>query len=137
MTQINVHRPTLSPRPRRAARWGGFSDFFDDFLNERGPSFNAPVVRSRGVYPPVNLHESADAFVLTAELPGVAPEDIDVSLEGKTVTLSGQRKVDYAAGDGVAVHVELLSVQVEHLHVTQNLGGKGLVHLNEVHVGQL
>jgi HSP20 family protein len=56
------------------------------------------------VYPLVNLYETDDAFILTAELPGVSPEDIDVSLEGKTVTLSGQRKIEYAAGDGTAIH---------------------------------
>ena len=59
---------------------------------------------SVGVYPPVNLHETEEAYVLTAELPGVAPEAIDVSLEGTTVTISGERKIDYAAGDGTAVH---------------------------------
>jgi HSP20 family protein len=52
----------------------------------------------------VNLHEVEDGYVLTAELPGVDPENIDVSIEGATVTLSGERKVEYAAGDGVAVH---------------------------------
>jgi HSP20 family protein len=107
MTQINVHRPNRPARPGRPVRpggWGGFSDFFDEFLHDRAGRLEPRAVRSRGVYPPVNLHETADAFILTAELPGVAPEDIDVSLEGKTVTLSGQRKIDYAAGDGTAIH---------------------------------
>lgn len=106
MAQIRLQRPTRSAYPAagRPVRWGAFSDFFDDFLNDRAASAETRSVRSQGVYPPVNLHETPDAFVLTAELPGVAPEDIDVSLEGKTVTLSGQRKIEYAAGDGVAVH---------------------------------
>jgi HSP20 family protein len=104
MSQINVPRPGRSPLPARPARWGTFSDLFDEFLNDRAFGSEPRGVRSRGVYPPVNLHETPDAFILTAELPGVAPEDIDVSLEGKTVTLSGQRKVDPIAGDGTAVH---------------------------------
>ena len=115
MTQIRLRRPGRSTYPYRlpstgtgsAVRSAGGRDLFDyldDFLNERGPSSRPRAVRSRGVYPPVNLMETPEAFVLTAELPGVAPEDIDVSLEGKTVTLSGQRKIEYAAGDGVAVH---------------------------------
>jgi HSP20 family protein len=58
----------------------------------------------RGVFPPVNLHESEEGYVLTAELPGVLPENIDVSIEGATITLSGERKIEQAAGDGVAVH---------------------------------
>lgn len=104
MTRLNI-RPTTRPaRPLRAARRGGFSDFFDDFLYDRNAGGDPRNVRSRGVYPLVNLHETADAFILTAELPGVATTEIDVSLEGKTVTLSGQRKIDYSAGDGTAVH---------------------------------
>ena len=104
MTQISVHRTTRPARLLRPARWGGFSDFFDDFLYDRGAGADPRNVRSRGVYPLVNLHETADAFILTAELPGVATADIDVSLEGKTVTLSGERKIEYAAGNGTAVH---------------------------------
>lgn len=58
----------------------------------------------RGVFPPVNLHETEDGYFLTAELPGVLPENIDVSMEGATITISGERKIELAAGDGVAVH---------------------------------
>lgn len=67
-------------------------------------SADAAYQGPRGVFPPVNLHESDQGYVLTAELPGVAPDDIDVSIEGATVTLSGQRKVEHAAGDGISVH---------------------------------
>jgi len=93
MTQFSVHRPG------RPARWGAWSELFDDLRRDANASFDVGgprALRSRGVYPPVNLHETEDAFILRAELPGVAPEDIDVSLEGSTVTLSGQRKIDYA-----------------------------------------
>ena len=102
MTQYTVHR---SGQP---ARWGAWSELVDEFRRDiHGSHFDvgrSRAVRSRGVYPPVNLHETEDAYILRAELPGVAPEDIDVSLEGSTVTLSGQRKIDYAAGNGTAVH---------------------------------
>lgn len=64
------------------------------------PAYHGP----RGVYPPVNLSESDEGYTLTAEVPGVRPEDIDVSIEGATVTLSGQRKIEQSAGDGVSVH---------------------------------
>ena len=59
---------------------------------------------SRGVFPPVNLYQTDEGYVLTAELPGVLPENIDVSIEGSTITLSGERKIEHIAGDGVAVH---------------------------------
>jgi HSP20 family protein len=59
---------------------------------------------SRGVFPPVNLQESKDGYLLSAELPGVSSENIDVQIEGSTVTLSGQRKPGGTPGDGVSVH---------------------------------
>lgn len=59
---------------------------------------------TRGVYPLVNLHEGSEGYVLTAELPGVAPADISVSIESSTVTLSGERKVEYPVGEGTAIH---------------------------------
>lgn len=47
---------------------------------------------SGGVFPPVNLREDADKFLLSAELPGVAPEDVEVAVKGKQVSLQGERK---------------------------------------------
>lgn len=51
----------------------------------------------QGVFPAVNLFETTDAYVLTAELPGVSPDEIHVSLEDSTVVLEGERKIDYAS----------------------------------------
>lgn len=84
--------------------FSGFSrDFWRDF-DEAFRATDAFAQGTRGVFPPVNLEENDEGYVLSAELPGVAPEDIDVSIEGATVTLAGQRKVEYAAGEGTAVH---------------------------------
>jgi len=58
---------------------------------------------ARGVFPAANLYETADAYVLTAELPGVGSGEIQILLEGTTVTLAGERKIAYA-DDGASVH---------------------------------
>ena len=58
----------------------------------------------RGVFPAVNLYETADTYQLTAELPGVAPEEIRVSLEGSTITLEGERRIDYASREETSLH---------------------------------
>jgi HSP20 family protein len=58
----------------------------------------------RGVFPPVNLYETADAYQLTAELPGVAADDIRISLEGSTVILEGERKIDYENRKETSLH---------------------------------
>jgi len=45
-----------------------------------------------GWAPAVDLHEDRDHLVLRAELPGMKKEDIDISLHGDVLTLSGERK---------------------------------------------
>ena len=41
--------------------------------------------------PPVDVIEKKDSFVLRADVPGVRPEDIDVSMENGVLTVSGHR----------------------------------------------
>jgi HSP20 family protein len=43
-------------------------------------------------YPSLNIWTSEDSAVVTAELPGLNPEDIDISVEGDTLSLSGNRQ---------------------------------------------
>lgn len=49
-------------------------------------------VQSRAnVYPALNIYEEADRVIVTAELPGVKVEDLELSIEGDTLTLQGKR----------------------------------------------
>lgn len=94
----------LRSHPRSSWPLGALSgDLFRDF-DRAFRMHDALFEPARGVFPPVNLEETEEGYVLTAELPGVAPEDIDVSIEGSTVTLAGERKIEYAAGEGTSVH---------------------------------
>jgi HSP20 family protein len=43
------------------------------------------------VYPALNIYEEADRLVITAELPGVKPDHLDLSIEGDTLTIQGKR----------------------------------------------
>jgi HSP20 family protein len=45
-----------------------------------------------GWQPPVDLYETADAYVLTAEIPGVEREDVDIQTGDGRLTLSGVRQ---------------------------------------------
>lgn len=47
--------------------------------------------RHNGVYPPINLFETAEGYVLMAELPGMKLEDIEITLEGPRLRLHGER----------------------------------------------
>jgi HSP20 family protein len=93
-------------RPWAADSWGGLDQLRRemDGLFSRFASPSQLSGAARGVFPAVNLYETADAYVLTAELPGVGPEDIQVSLEGSTLTLQGERKIDYAGQEDTSLH---------------------------------
>lgn len=56
---------------------------------------SGPAISQAGVYPPVNLYETSDGYVLTAELPGVRKEEIEVTVENDRLTLSGERQIEY------------------------------------------
>ena len=42
--------------------------------------------------PAVDIKEEDDRFVIRADIPGVAPEDIDISMEQGVLTIKGERK---------------------------------------------
>jgi HSP20 family protein len=44
--------------------------------------------------PPVDLEERENELVLTAELPGLSPDDIDIEIDGDTLTLRGEKKLE-------------------------------------------
>jgi len=93
-------------RPWAASPWSAFDQLrremdtvFDRFGDAPGQTGDW-----RGVFPAVNLYETADAYQLTAELPGVEPADIRISLEGSTILLEGERKIDYSARKQTSLH---------------------------------
>jgi HSP20 family protein len=62
-----------------------------------GSGVGAPAVAA-GVHPAVNLYEADGQLVLTAELPGVREEDLDVSIQANRVTLKGRRSIEHPEG---------------------------------------
>ena len=53
-----------------------------------------------GWTPALDIYEDKDKYVAKAELPGMKKEDIDVSLEGDTLTISGERKQEEEKKEG-------------------------------------
>lgn len=75
----------LSPVSR--LRWDMdrvFDRFFDDAWSLDG--FEPDQLR-------IELYESDEAIRITAEVPGIDPGDLDISLQGQVLTLSGEKKV--------------------------------------------
>jgi HSP20 family protein len=50
---------------------------------------DAPV---RRVFPAVNVWQGPESVAITAELPGMEPGDIEISIKDDLLTLSGERK---------------------------------------------
>lgn len=78
----------LTVRPRRSWFATDFDRMFEDFL--RAPVFAGES--DSGFAPRVNIQESKDDLSLTFELPGMAKENIKVTVVDGILTVSGQRQ---------------------------------------------
>lgn len=54
-------------------------------------------------FPPVNLLSNAQEAVVTAEIPGIKPEELDITVNENLLTLEGRRKPE-ESGDDVTYH---------------------------------
>jgi HSP20 family protein len=62
-------------------------------------SGETPFQRSAGVFPLINVTEDKDYYRVRAELPGLSAEDLDISITGNSLALSGERKISEEAKD--------------------------------------
>jgi HSP20 family protein len=70
-------------------------DLFDRLRDEMGTLFNewyAPNLR--GEEPLMNVGATDEEVLITAEVPGIDPEKLDISIVGDTLTLSGERAAE-------------------------------------------
>jgi HSP20 family protein len=76
------------------------NDLFDDTFG-RPKSLNTATA---GVwYPPVDILEGKDSYLIRAEVPGMKKEDFNLELKDGVLTLSGERKVEETT-NGVEYH---------------------------------
>ena len=45
-------------------------------------------------WPAIDVHETPDEVVVTAALPGLKPEDVEITMTGQTLSLRGEFKAD-------------------------------------------
>jgi HSP20 family protein len=60
-----------------------------------------------GWSPPVEMYEKQDKFIVRVELPGMKKDDVDISLVGDTLTISGERKPEEGIKDEEYLRCEL------------------------------
>jgi len=64
-----------------------------------GPLSEAAGFGAAGVFPAINVSETDDALFVEAELPGMKSDDLDVTFENGTLTLSGERELSDESED--------------------------------------
>jgi len=75
----------------RNMEWSPFNELsrlkreFESMVGGGVPSFDEEV-------PPVNIWSGDDHVVLTAELPGIDPNALEITVQNNTVTVRGERK---------------------------------------------
>lgn len=94
--------PTWGDRGREAEHFRGFKtqidSLFEDWFGRSTSGLLAPRI---------DMAEDEHSLTLTAELPGVSEQDIDVSLVGNQLTIKGEKHSEFEEkkdSQGFAVH---------------------------------
>jgi HSP20 family protein len=65
----------------------------DSFFDDVFPAFRGGSSQQSGLLmPKVDIEESADKFLIKAEMPGIKKEDLSVELEGDILTIKAEHK---------------------------------------------
>jgi HSP20 family protein len=63
------------------------------------PAQGAEPAASRPVFmPPADIYETGEALIVLCEMPGVSPENVDITLERRVLTLRGRGGREQHAG---------------------------------------
>jgi HSP20 family protein len=58
-----------------------------------GDAYGAGEISGRGAWTPfLDVYETPESFVVKVDLPGLNPNDVDVTLDQNLLTISGERK---------------------------------------------
>lgn len=56
--------------------------------------------------PPVDVYEDPDVFLIRSDIPGMKRQDIEIKVDGRTLSLKGERKQDREGKERVCVASE-------------------------------
>jgi HSP20 family protein len=71
--------------------WNPMDQFVNRLLDGQGIRYQGATADWT---PSVDIKEEAERFLIHADVPGVDPKDIEVSMEDGVLTISGERKVE-------------------------------------------
>ncbi len=68
----------------------------------KGMTWFTDGTSSRSGFPPINIFQDGDDYVVIAEIPGIKKDDVNVEVYRNRVRLFGEKRIHY--GDDVSVH---------------------------------
>ena len=71
-----------------------FNRMLTHFFDEPFFPFERGEIAERSWTPRVDIYDTKDAFMIKAELPGIDKNDIKVDVDGRLLTLRGERKTE-------------------------------------------
>ena len=82
MTLMRYSQPNRNMMSKR------FSDIMDEFFND------AVSARRDSFVPSIDVSETDDKFLISAELPGMSKDDININLENNRLSITGERSFE-------------------------------------------
>lgn len=73
-----------------------FGSFFGDW----------PILSPRTAWPAIDIADSENEITVKAEVPGCTAKDIDISVHGNTLTISGEKKAEEEKKEKGYYHIE-------------------------------
>ena len=72
--------------------WSLLSQLQKELLSSQDDKASEGLIATAEWVPSVDIKEAADKFIIYADIPGVKPEDIDVSMEVGVLTVRGKKE---------------------------------------------
>jgi HSP20 family protein len=62
------------------------------YIGESGGQFDAGMPRIEGWIPPIDVSETDEEIVIRGEMPGIAARDLEITITGTTLSISGKKE---------------------------------------------
>jgi len=82
--------PELRNRPLETRKPTGFAELMEEFWRDPFGTF----LGRQDMFPALDMSEDDKQVVVTAELPGMDPKDVDISIDKGVLTLKGEKKFE-------------------------------------------
>ena len=79
-------------RRRPGAGLARLQDEMNDLFSRLFGDWTSPMLAEGTYWPAIDVVEGEDSVTVKAELPGMKPDDISVSVQGNTLSISGEKR---------------------------------------------